>query len=184
MSLLSLTTAKQWLQISHTAEDAALQIMLDAIEADVTIRTGAVFGSATYTEDLKHGNYLWPSYHPITSITSIKNNDTGEVLTGYEWREGGAGSKATNRIWRTTGYKFYCGTNPLVWRLVYTAGYTAQTVPAGLQGIIMDLLKRAYDNRGGKTSASAGGASYSWQNYLDTDALNRLHSYSFKTYMC
>lgn len=179
MSLLTLSTAKQWLQISHTAEDTALQIMLDAIETDVQAYTGTVFGSANYTEDLEAGAHLWPSFHPITAITSITNRDSEAAYTDYAWKDGNI---VTNHIWRTNGDVWFCGTNPKPWRVVYTAGYTSLTVPAGLQAIVMDLLKRAYDNRGGKSSASAGGASYSWQNYLDTDAINRLHNYSFKSY--
>ena len=181
MSLMTLGVAKQWLQISHTAEDAVLQIFLDGIEEEVASLTATAFGSSEYTEDFEWGQYLWPSFHPITAIDSVTYRDSSTALTAYAWKEG---NQPTNHIWRTGGDAWYDGTNPLPWRVVYTAGYAnLAAVPSGLQMVVLDMLKQAYDSRGGVANVSAAGVSKAWSKSARDDIRVRLRPFSFNNLM-
>jgi len=175
MSLIPLSTAKQWLQIAHTAEDTALQIMLDAVEAEIGVRCGIAFGSASYVEARPAGMYLWMSFNPITALTSITfENGTTDFSTVADYKQGGV---ATSAIRRTNGCEWYCGLDEYPWKVTYAAGYTQATLPAGLKACVLELLKHDYDARGGQVSNSSGGVSRSWNR---DGILMRADMFSFR----
>ena len=184
MSLLSLADAKQWLQISHTAEDTVLQILLDATEQEIGRRTAIAFGSASYVEDFE-GNTtaLFPSWHPVTAVASVIETDSNTNYTSYiEWRRGGSSDTTDGGyIYRTDGDIFYLADNPTPWRVTYTAGYTALTLPAQVKMLVFDWMKRQFDNRGGKLLHSGSGTMTNWRALEDSDLIQRLHAISFKT---
>jgi hypothetical protein len=134
--------------------------MLDAAEAEIGKRCGIAFGSAQYEEALPWGQYLWVSFNPITTLTSIYFEEgTSSFSDVADYKQGG---QATCAIRRTNGSEWYEGTDAYPWKVTYTAGYTALTLPAGLKACVLELLKHDYDARGGQVSQSAGGVSRSW----------------------
>jgi len=172
MSLIPLNTAKQWLQISHSAEDTALQIVLDGLEEEVASLCAISFGVKSVSDRCSAGKYLWLSFNPVLSIEKISNNLI--TVTDFEWKDG---STPTNRVWKTNGCCWTTSNTPYPWLVEYTAGYSAQTLPKGLQGVILELLKHHYDSRGGMKSFSAAGTSQSWDR---EQIIKRLKPYSFR----
>ncbi len=166
--VLVLTTVKQMLEISHTAQDTILQIMMDRAESAVEDFIGYKLTSATHTEDVDGGDYgLYPTNRPVTSITSVTDNQTGEVIaegdrvlvddgifkdSDLRWTEGPAGR----------------------WRVVYVGGWS--TVPKRIAGVLYDVVYRFYHNRGGKVGQSSGGYNVNW-NTSDSDLAQSLRRF-------
>ncbi len=67
------------------------------------------------------------------------------------------------------------------WKVVYTAGFTADTAPSGLKHAILDLVYRGYTNRGSKSQQSAAGYGYSWQEMAGSDLMSRIRKYSYRS---
>jgi len=152
--------------------DTALQVMLDGAEEFVErfcgLRFNAAAANAVVSEALDGGMLnLWPKYHPINSITSITNIDSGVAYTSYSF--------AGTRIYRNDGGMWSIGTN--LWRVVYNAGYLSATLPGGLQVCIMQLFGRNYHNTDGAAGETGGGHTYRWEALLDSDIGRRLRTH-------
>ena len=178
MSLLALATAKEFLQISHTKEDTALQLMLDGIEDWIAeycgLRFNANAAAAAITEEYCNGGglNLWPKYHPILDVTEVGNWHTEAVIALTNVRFN------ARRIWK--GDESHWEEGMENWWVDYTAGYTATTLPSGLKLAMMDALYLAYNARGGKSSESAMGHSRNWDRLFDGIITDRLRAYGFR----
>lgn len=178
MSLIVLATAKEFLQISHTKEDTALQIMLDAVEEWVAeycgLRFNATAAAASIEEEYCNGGglNLWPKYHPILDVTEVGNYHTKAVYTlaNVRWNKA--------RIWKSDETHWIEGMEN--WWVDYEAGYTASTLPSGLKLAIFDMLYLVYNARGGKTSESVMGHSRNWAGLFDSAITDRLRAFGFR----
>lgn len=69
-TLVDLATAKQYLMIGHTQQDAVVQILADGVESFLGTHLGATFTSAAFQEDLDGGmGVLLPTNRPVTALT-------------------------------------------------------------------------------------------------------------------
>lgn len=151
MSLLKLTnddgtigTPKQMLQISHTKEDALLQIMLNAAQKIVSEACQVAFvedgESSTFTEDIDGGEMnIWPSYLPISSITSIYDTDGEDYVDTSDYTHNGVRIFDPDEAVWGSGLKRY--------RVIYVAGYTALTLPGEYADIMLRIFAHKYHNR-------------------------------------
>ena len=88
MSWLRLNTVKQFLQISHTAEDDALRMLVEGVEAALSLATNIHLSTTAhtdgeeFTEDLDGGGLgLRPKYLPIRSVSAVldRENDDEDI---------------------------------------------------------------------------------------------------------
>jgi len=190
MSTTKLSTAKIWLGLDsdNTEEDLPLQGVLDAIEQDVAEYLSMTWDEETVTEDLAGRNtqYIWPSKHPITAITSITDVESNITWSNFEWREGGADTPDSGKLWLTDGTWWPVGiyTRRNI-RVVYTASYDGYTAgqKAAIAAVVRDLFVLRYHTKGNQASGTSAGVAAVFRLGKDDDpALNimrRLIPYRF-----
>lgn len=173
--ILSLDMLKQYLRISGDAEDDLVQQLWDTAVNLCAKFTGCRFSEEIAEDYISGGGHnLWPfSRLPIVSVTSIYDED-GEAdvdTDSYYLR----GSKV--RITYDGGGRWPGGDRR--YKVTYKGGYgTTLLVPEGLKGVMLDLMRRAYDNRGGVDSESAAGWSARWQElWAASDVTTKLRPY-------
>lgn len=176
MAIVTTEQARLYLQISHSVEDSLIPLMIDGAQEFVAATTGLYFhdGDGSVTEHLDGGNEsLWPSRLPIQSVTSVTDRESGEA---YEY-------KATDsRILRKTANLVWPGGNAAAqrWAVVYSAGYDIDSAPVGLRLAVLDLVYRAYNNRGGQSSSSGAGHSMNWASIANSDIMDILDRHSIR----
>ena len=182
MSLVPIITAKQYVQISHTREDAAFQILLDDAEEWVAAYCGVNFienaGDEKIIEFLNGGGEnLWLESPPMTTLTEVFDRNTLAIFPDTLIQNN------LQRIWQ-----FGVGTRksgiwlPGIrrWRVTYDGGYTATTLPNALKKGILDMVYRSYHKRGGIIEEESRGMSTEWDDLLDGDMAKRLNLFSFR----
>jgi uncharacterized phiE125 gp8 family phage protein len=173
MSAISLAVAKEFLQISHSAQNNVLQILIDTAEDFVAKHLGVEFSQTSYSEILDGGvPYLRPSHQPLVSVTSVVDmfgelgdidvTPAGSGLIHYADADG-------KRIgpWPEGIARF---------NLTYTAGYSA--LPAALKTAVLMLVSRAYNARSGEGSSGAAGASMQLASLMSSDIAALIRPYS------
>jgi len=168
--VLVLATVKEMLEISHTAQDTILQIMMDAAESEVEDFLGYDLTSASHTETIDGGGYtLYPTHRPVTAITSVTDVQTGEVIA--------AGDRVLvdDGIELDSGVRWAAGPSGR-WQIIYTGGWTDSTRPKKIESVLYDIVYRFYHNRGAKLAQASGGYSVSWDG-SDSDLARRLRRY-------
>lgn len=156
MSLITLSTVKEFLRISHTKQDTILQIIIDASEQKIADYLGVLFSSdvtATLIEIVNSdgSQYLFPRHVPILSVTKIEDvldPDTPEELEEELWEV------TINYIYREDLGLFDPGIQR--YKITYKAGYSAATIPASVKLAVLHLAYREYTLRGGTLSAEDG----------------------------
>jgi hypothetical protein len=178
MSLVSLATVKEILQISHTKEDTWLQIQLDGVENFLSqflgVRFNATAGAAAVTEDVDGGGeYLFPSEHPVLTVTSVTDLITSalEATSLYVYND--------RRIWKLYGGTWLNGDSR--WRVIYTAGYQAADLPTAIQGAILQMMYRAHYARGGRRGAGSQGYYTDWSKWLESDIRAMLKPFQYRS---
>lgn len=177
MSLISTAEVKEFLQITHSAQDAVIQILIDGFEEWLKENLGiTVHDAATApvtTEDLQGGGaHLYPTVKPIVSVTSITDITTGNTVDEY--------SHDQMTIWQNNNSN-WVDTRVKSWRVVYRGGYTTSTVPKGLKMLMLDAIFRAYRNRGGKATESAAGYLVNWTLFKNSDLLEKMAPFCLKS---
>lgn len=171
MSEILLATAKEYVQIGHTDQDTVLQAMIDGIEEWVEQFCGIKLASAARIDRVDGGGFsLWPLSRPVGTVTEVAfvqdESDPNVIQSGtYRTQD--------DQIIRDDKQRWQDGRR--IFKVTYTGGHS--TVPAGLILVMLDLIKRRYDNRGGKATQSAAGFGTGWQGLLDTDMMKQINVY-------
>lgn len=178
MAFVTVAEAKEYLQISHSAQDNVLAIFISAaisaLEKMLDIKLDN--DAPDYVETLDGGGeFLRPSFKPINSISKIEDligdytfsGDDYEIVSKRFIRREYAGVV----LWPT-------GTNRI--RVTYKAGYTEATLPSVLKLCLLSLIQRMYANRGGIASESNQGVSVNWQDLNVSDIQKMAQSYNYK----
>ena len=167
-SVLTLAQIKAHLRVEGTDEDTYLTALAGGVEDWAARYLGVAWSSAARTEDLDGGGVgLWPSYCPVSAVTSVTDNETAiaESTDNYAvWND---------QVLRDDRSRW--GDGRARYRVVYTGGYSA--VPDGIVVALLQLVSRAYDNRGGKAGEAAAGWSGNWQELLGGDIAVMLSPY-------
>jgi hypothetical protein len=175
--IIDVPTAKTFCQIGHAEEDPIIEILIESAEEWVQRYTGTRF--YTGSDDTPPAEYcnggaesLWPIFHPINDVTQIQDRENSENydLTATRFD--------TWSIWLADGGEWGAGRQR--WQVTYKAGYTIDTIPAGLKLEILNMIKRAYDNRGGLKADSISGLRTDWEALLDSDMIKRISLFSFR----
>jgi len=165
MSLITLTLAKEWIQINHSQQDNALQLMIDGAESFLAERLGVKFTSQDYIEDLdsvvsnsilsndvfafgQGARFLVPSNRPITAIDSVV--DLLDDETEINFKQQGDLIVLTDENGIALG-PWPAGQKR--WRVSYTAGWDSDSIPPALKQAICKLVKSNYDGRGSGAAA-------------------------------
>jgi len=174
-AVLSLDLVKQYLRVGGTAEDDLVQQLWDTAVNLCAKFTGCWFSEDTAADYVSGGGHnLWPfSRLPIVSVTGIYDEDAASDVSAGDYYL--RGSKV--RITYNGGGRWPEGDRR--YRVTYLGGYgTTVLVPEGLKGVMLDLTRRAYDNRGGVQAESAAGWSGSWQElWANSDIAKKLRPY-------
>jgi hypothetical protein len=169
MSAVSLALAKQYLTVDYTDQDLVIQAAIDGAEEFVERITGCKLTSAAQTDYLDGGGCgLWPSRMPVTSVTLVTDTESGSAESASDWH------LQKNGIFRDSQGRWDEG--PVNrWKVEYVGGYV--TVPAGLVMIVLDLVSRSWDARGGKTQQGAAGYGFQFDKFADSAMMQRLETY-------
>ncbi|MFW5871247.1 MAG: hypothetical protein ACOCVH_02045 [Verrucomicrobiota bacterium] len=166
MSLLDLTEVRGFLGISSAAGDlVALATLVDGAEDWVERFCGIKLAS---TELVHHASgglcTLSLPYGPLLGVTEIVDVfdddevvDPDEYAVRSDWVYRVSSSGALYN-WPRGEYRF---------KVSYTAGYT--TVPASVKAALLNLVHRAYFNRGDVKSRADQGLTVSWDNIASGD---------------
>ncbi len=171
-TLLPLATAKEYIQINHTGQDLVINAMIDGIEEWVEgfcgIKLASVVGRIDFVDG--GGFSLWPFSRPVTAVSRLDivrdDSDPDEIETDtFRVQD--------DQIIRDDEQRWQNGRR--IFKVTYTGGHA--TVPAGLILVMLDLVKRRYDNRGGKQTQSAAGFGTTWQSFLTSDMMKQINVY-------
>lgn len=173
MSVVTLALAKEFLEITHSAQDNVIQLLIDGAEEFLAKRCRVHFASAEYVEDLDGGyEYLFLGHRPATEVESVvdlwtENEEYSSLLVGDGrlMRADSAGKPLGD--WPKGIRRF---------RATYTAGFA--TMPAPVKQAVVMLVRRAYEARGGESSLAAAGASMNFEAFMQSDIPIMLREFS------
>lgn len=148
MFLISLTEAKEFLQITNTATDALITTYIDMVEAEIEAYTNRSLALATYTETPKYlqSNFDQSDYTYFEAATNVPNL----FLRNYPIRSltltvGGQTATASyiynanNGVITINDYV----SDPTV---TYVAGYTTATAPNDLKAVAKMGVSSIFNN--------------------------------------
>jgi hypothetical protein len=170
MGIVTLANAKEFVRISHTAEDTTLAIVLDAAEEWVMDYCGTTFGAtrSQYEElDGTGEESLWPSILPLASVTEIEDLWNSNSLIAADLY-----TSNSHRIELKDGARWDYGVRR--YAVTYTGGYIASTIPSIIQLAVLQLFARWYKNRATQSSDNSGGTSANWVDIAGSDITNML----------
>lgn len=173
MSICTLAEGKEFARISHSAEDVTLAIILAAAEDWVTNFCGFAFGSSSSQSEIIDSNgdeSLWPSKLPISSVSAVE-----DAWDNYTEIDADSYTASKGRIEMKNGGRWDYGVGR--YRVTYSGGYVAATIPNQIKLAILTLFARWYQNRATQNSASAAGASMSWATLAGSDVQEMLKPY-------
>lgn len=181
MSLITLTEAQQMLEIGHGKQDDIIQIIIDGVEQWVEDWAGLSLTKVTEVDELVDGGgfALWPKKRPILTIASVVDrigditfDPDNIILIGNEiHKEFSTDNIVIHRHrerWEPGRGRF---------KVSYDGGYDTGLVPNGLKMIILQIIYREYNNRGGKSQQGAAGFGVSWQPQERSDWLKQLKNF-------
>ena len=195
MSTVTLALVKSWLQIGHTAQDDVIQLMIDGAESFLAQYLNVKFTSEDYEEDLDSvlenefqrdpaygfaspllGNgasFLIPGNRPVTAIESIL--DLQDNNAARDFRQQG------DLLAYTDAQGNFLGTWPpglKRFRVSYTAGYDADTIPAVVKQAVCMLVARTYAARDGQNAMAATGSAIEYGSLMDSAIIALVAKYS------
>ena len=157
MSTLTLTEAKQHLNITVTTYDAELQTFIDSAEAAIAKRCGPLAATST-TVRVRGGCSLSLPVTPTISLTSV-TPVLGSALTLADLHLEPSGEVTYN-----TGAVF-----PAPWYdVVYSAGRSS--VPADLLAAVKELLRHLWTTQRGGSARPGGPVSDALSNTIPGSA--------------
>ena len=172
MSFLAIADVKLFLEIGHSVMDVTVQDIIDGVEDFSERKTGTKLTAADLTEDHRGGSAaLRPDVAPLNSITTIErvaSDGTLDLVDAEIYRQD------RNRIERFDRAQWDRDT---LFRVVYNGGYASGKVPGGLKHAMLQLIRRSFDNRGGKLTQSAAGFGVTWMGFSESDAMLLLRPY-------
>jgi len=151
VSWISLATVKQYLQVSHSQEDDALQILVDGAQGYLAEASGihmsntATSGGESFVEDLHGGNLsLRPRHLPIRSVTRILDteDDDAEVTEDYKNTQMRIVREDEDEEWETGSNRY---------QVSYLGGFgVSDTDPrvSALKMLLLELCHLKYHGRG------------------------------------
>lgn len=151
MSVVTLTKAKNHLNIVGDAKDAKVQSFIDRAEKAIVRRTGPLVATPV-TKRVRGGSQLVLSVYPILSITSVTPVG-GVALTVGDLvpLDGGLiGYASGSGAFRSsTGYD-----------VVYVAGWAADadSLPEDLELAVLELVRHFWDTQRGGEGRTRGGS--------------------------
>lgn len=157
MGVVSLTDAKQHLNITSSKHDEELRQFID-VATDMAERyTGCVLGRRVVTESYDGGDYFIRLRTPrAMSVASV--TETGQALTEQQWELDHTGQylyRAANLGTSSAGYlSFVSGVQNIV--VTYTAGY-ASPPPVARQATL-ELLRHLWETQRGAQAVGRGTA--------------------------
>lgn len=172
-SVVELALVKSYLQIAHTAQDEAIQALIDGAEEWVAQWLGSPLSATEFTEDLDGGEYeLRTRWRPIIDVTEILDRDDSDAAMDFDLDSNGrilradtAGSVLRSR-WPEGAARY---------RVSYVAGY--EDLPAAIQTAVLMLVSRAYHQRTGETGGTASGVAVNWGPLMQSDVISLLKPY-------
>lgn len=171
MAIVTLAEAKSHLRIgSTTALDAYIQKLIDSCEAWISDYCGVAFAEVTVTDELVDGGELLlrPVVLPVSAVTSIKDaEEDDEVVTATDYVVTRRGAKLKTRQRWEDGLQR--------WKVTYTGGY--DTVPSGLFQCVLQMIYRAYHDKGGQETEQSSNVWVKWDSFVDQENLSLLNLY-------
>jgi len=178
MSVVTAALAKRYLQVAHASDDTLIQLLLDGAEEWLAKRLAFAWTEATHTDYVDGGGVsLWPFAHPIISITSVYDTVTTTTAASTTYL-----LKRNMQVFQVGGLRWLGGRGR--WRVIYEGGYggdgaSSIAVPSQLKTIVLMLVARAYNNRGGMSAQNAEGFGVTWQEFVSSDIVRLMGEYDW-----
>jgi len=202
--LVTRARAKDFLGVTGNDDDALIQFVIDVATSRINTICNRPdgFASASHTETMDgHGtDIITVTNTPITTLTSVSRLTDGTNFTAWDSTEYRA-NNTTGEIYRKSDRdQFY----PLATtrgnvpfgayarfpegfqniKVVYTGGYTAATLPAGLEWACLSVVKELWDGRkldANLSSESIDGYSYTRATQAERSDLFRAAVAPYRT---
>ncbi|HEU4903167.1 MAG TPA: head-tail connector protein [Flavisolibacter sp.] len=173
--LLTTAQAKAFLKIDHTDEDELINLLITTTREMIERHCGISIGEQTkeWVTDFsqagppKLGKYLprRNCYEVLSSGEAIPYPPFIELVSAERWNETAYETQTeTDDFTVLEGYfdPLQSGT----WKITYTAGYDADTLPAGLKLIWRQYITYAYTHRQDEDVPFPGFIKYALQPYI------------------
>jgi hypothetical protein len=144
MGLVSLAKVKSYLGEAGVTYDVFLQEQIDIISDAIDEYCERKFLETTYTQTFYKDQFennlseFFLSQFPITTITTVNEVDTGELLTDYRIH------KPTGRINLLSQRMF---DNSATLEVVFEAGYEQDFIPRPIIQVIYSLMEERYGKK-------------------------------------
>lgn len=141
---VTVADAKKWLRVTHSQDDNAIEVLIGAVTEQIEKLISRDLMQKTRTERWdKWGNFLYLSYYPVGSVTSVTTYDNAgnaTVLTANtDYYVRGLERKYIDLV-NATGATYI--------QVVYVSGSaTAAEVPGKYKAAIYQELSAQYKNR-------------------------------------
>ena len=164
MSLLVLTLLelRPFLRVTGVSEDALITVLGEGVENWAQLFLGLAFEQSNEIQSVEGGGYsLRLPVRPVNTVTEIRDNVTSAVVaaSSYTIYDNEIRLNSQDR-WESGSFRY---------RATWNGGYLAANVPYGIKSAMMQLVARAYDNRGGKESEGAAGWNVGWKGLMTSD---------------
>lgn len=172
--LTTLATAKAWLAVTGTGDDALLTRLVSAVSAAAQQRMGRQIASQSYT-DTRNGTDKMAMAFPTQPVTAVASVTVDGIAIPARPAPGQSGYTFDAQLIRLVGYSFTRGVQNVV--LVYTAGYAA--TPTDLEQAVVEIVAHKYKERDriGQTSKVLAGETVSFLRDVPVDALRVIDQY-------
>lgn len=171
MEVITLSEARDQIQIGSDLADSTITQIAESAEAWVSDYTGRQWSETSVTEYLDGGGrYLWPHKGPIVSVSEIATTVNGSEISTDLYK-----LLKADRVFHKYG-RWEGG--PDYYEITYTAGYgDTYEVPEDLRLAILQLTARWFDNRKGAASEGASGHNITWERLSGVDLMRTLNRY-------
>jgi len=176
MSIVSASEAQAFCRVPDGTDASLFTLLIEAAESWIEETFGIGLSEATHIEWLDGGSpNLWPSYYPIVSVTEVydEEDEAAEDSSYYYLRGRWAIRRDGGTAWPAGSGRLGKGR----YKVTYVAGFGGTyDVPPVLKLAVLQLVARAYDNRGELASEASAGHSMNWRELAGTDVWNVLLS--------
>jgi len=175
MSLLTVAEVKIELGIEDDDSNTLLTSLIEAVEGIFGDESGSVLESATYTEyhtTGKNQSKIFLKNIPITNISSIHDDpdwdyESADLISASDYTY-----DSTSGIVYYDGW-FFEGFNNV--KIIYTAGYSASTLPKSIKQVLIRQVSHWYKDAKGaewaKSSISQPGGGTIFKKELENNLL-------------
>lgn len=172
--IVTLAEAKNFLRIAHDTQDDYICNLIASVTDWIERKCSISLSAKTFIEyHAGGGYYITPEHCPINSVSSVYDTLSETTLVQDDDYV-----VYTDRIMFAGSGRFPAINGAPRYRITYNGGYGATVaLPQGLRLAILQIISRAWNNRGNSTTQSSQGESVSWDDLIQSDLWHYLRPF-------